>query len=250
MTSTIITPELLKSDPFIWDIEKQTPPPERHVCIDATRPSLWGNITLAVNAALRCGSQVSVIATGHELGAFALALPESTFVVDIAETGESSVCCFLEIPQEAPSRSSVIVAQSNAALPEKSIGITNQSLENTPLKSTFVGGWPQLKVLFSDGNSFGLEARSAKDGPQPFVTGSEYVLAGIVSSLLSRGLSANAAAVWGIYLFHLTIEAAAKDLGSEGVRASDLIARLPGSLRYATRYADTSVAVRSGLRPQ
>lgn len=245
-TSTIITPELFKSEPFIWDIDAQTPPPDRRVCIDATRPALWGNTTLAASAALRCGSQIDIIATGHELGAFALALPESTF---ITEAGENAVNCLLEMPSSAPSQPAVIVADSSATLPEGSIGITRQSLEDIATKSTFVGGWPQLKVLLADGSSYTPEERSAKDGPQPFVAGSEFVLAGITSAMLSRGLSESAAAVWGLYLFHLTIEAAAKDLGSEGVRASDLIARLPGSLRYATRYADASTSVRSGLRP-
>lgn len=248
-TSTIITPELLKSESFIWDVEKQTPPPERRVCIDATRPALWGNATLTASAALRCGSQISVIATGHEFGAFALAIPESTFIADAAEAGENVVSCLLEMPSIPPSGRAVIVAESSAALPEGSIGITSQSLEDISVKSTFAGGWPQLKVLLADGNSYTPEARSAKDGSQPFITGSEFVLAGIISAMLSRGLSDSAATVWGLYLFHLTIEAAAKDLSSDGVRASDLIARLPGSLRYATRYADASVSVRSGLRP-
>jgi len=248
-TSTIITPEFLKSEPFIWDIEKQTPPPNRRVCIDATRPALWGNATLAASAALRCGSQVSVIATGHELGAFALAVPESTFIADAVEAGENAVCCLLEMPSAAPSHRAVIVAESSATLPEGIIGVSNQSLESSDSKSTFVGSWPQLKVLLADGSVFAPEERSAKDGAQPFVTGSEFVLAGIASAMLSRGLSESAAAVWGLYLFHLTIEAAGKDLGSDGVRASDLIARLPGSLRYATRYADASASVRSGLRP-
>ena len=45
------------------------------------------------------------------------------------------------------------------------------------------------------------------------------------------------------------IWAALASLGADGVRASDLIARLPGSLRYATRHADASANVRSGLRP-
>lgn len=248
-TSTIITPELLKSESFIWDVEKQTSPSERRVCIDATRPALWGNAILAASAALRCGSQISIIATGHELGAFALALPESTFITDSAEAGESAVNCLLEMPSNAPSQQAVIVTESSATLPNGSIGITSQSLEDVFTKSTFVGGWPQLKVLLADGNSYTPEERSSKDGPQPFVAGSEFVLAGITSAILSRGLSESAAAVWGLYLFHLAIEAAAQDLGSDGVRASDLIARLPGSLRYATRHADASVAVRSGLRP-
>ncbi len=248
-TSTTITPELLKSEPFIWDAEKQTSPPLRRVCIDATRPALWGNVTLAASAALRCGSQVSVIASGHELGALALALPESSFILDAAEADENAVCCLLEVPSAATSKQAVIVAESSATLPEGCIGVSNQSLENISSKSTFVGGWPQLKVLLADGSAFAPEARSAKDGPQPFVTGSEFVLAGITSAMLSRGLSPTAAPVWGLNLFHLAIEAAAKDLGADGVRASDLIARLPGSLRYATRHADASSAVRSGLRP-
>lgn len=254
-TSTIITPELLKSDPFIWDIKKQTPPPERRVCIDATQPSLWGNAKLAALAAQCCGCLMNIIASGDQLGVLAVALSESTFMVDATGIDKDVVNCFLEVPISADFTSSqlaVVVCKSNAdlqKLPENCIGVSNQSLGDIPAKSTFVGGWPQLKVLLADGNSFAPEARSAKEGPQPFVIGSEFVLAGIVSSLLSRGLSSSAATVWGLYLFHLSIEAAAKDLGSEGVRASDLIARLPGSLRYATRHADTGASVRSGLRP-
>ena len=196
--TTIITPELLKSEPFIWNAEKQTPPPNRRVYIDATRPALWGNATLAASAALRCGSHVSVIATGHELGAFALALPESTFIADAAEAGENAVCCLLEMLSSAPAKRAVIVAESSATLPKGSIGISSKSLEEASTKSTFVGGWPQLKVLLADGSVFAPEERSAKDGPQPFVAGSEFVLAGIASAMLSRGLSESAAAVWGL----------------------------------------------------
>lgn len=248
-TSTIITPELLKSPAFAWDNEKHVSPPKRRVCIDATRPALWGNATLTAGAALRCGSQVSIIATGHELGAFALANPESTFIVDAAEAGDNSVCCLLEMPSSAPSQRAVIVTESSATLTKGSIGITCQSLEDISAKSTFVGGWPQLKVLLSDGSSYTPDEKSANDRQQPFVAGSEFVLAGIVSAMLSRGLSESAAAVWGLHLFHLTIDAAAEDLGCDGVRASDLIARLPGSLRYATRRADANASARSGLRP-
>jgi hypothetical protein len=245
--TTIITPELLKSAPFLWDTEKQKPPPERCVCIDAARPALWGNAILAASAALRCGSRVSVIATGHELGALALALPESTFLAEVPDSG--AVSCFPTTPDSPPSQGAVIVTDGSAALPENCMGITSQSLENISSKSTFAGGWPQLKVLLPGGETYEPEARQPKDGPQPFVAGGEFALAGIAAALLARGLSQNAAAVWGLYLFHLTIEAAAKDLGSESVRASDLIARLPGSLRYATRRAEAGAAVRSGLRP-
>lgn len=248
-TSTIITPELLKSEPFLWNAEKQTPPSERRVCIDASRPALWGNVTLSAAAALRCGSQINVVASGHELGALALAVPESTFLLDAAAAGENAVHCLLEMPESLTSQRAVIAAGANVALPDGCIGVSNQSLENISGKSTFMGGWPQLKVLLADGSSYEPEARPAKDGPQPFISGGEFVLAGIAAALLSRGLAENAACVWSLYLFHLSIEAAAKDLGSEGVRASDLIARLPGSLRYATRHADASVSVRSGLRP-
>jgi hypothetical protein len=183
------------------------------------------------------------------LGAFALANPESTFIVDAAEAGDSSVCCLLEMPSSASSQRAVIVTESSATLPEGGIGITCQSLEDISAKSTFIGGWPQLKVLLSDGSSYTPEEKSANERQQPFVAGSEFVLAGIASAMLSRGLSDSAAAVWGLHLFHLAIEAAAEDLGPDGVRASDLIARLPGSLRYATRHADASVSTRSGLRP-
>lgn len=247
-TSTIITPELLKTEAFRWDAQKQTPPPERCVCIDAARPALWGNVTLAASAALRCGSPVTIIASGHELGALALALPESTFLGDAKDAPEHAIHCFVEVPESAADKN-VIVADAKTALPEASIGISNQSLENTASKSTFAGAWPQLKVLLAEGASFTPEERLAKDGPQPFISGSEFVLAGITSAMLARGLAEDAACVWGMYLFYLTIEAAAKEMGSEGLRASDLIARLPGSLRYATRHADAKSNSYAGLRP-
>lgn len=246
MTATIISAELLKTAPFAWDTETQTPPPERLVVVDASRAALWGHAILAASAALRCGSRVALLADADNAGALAAALPESTFTDTFPASG--AVPCLLQTPEVMPSQPAVIVADPSAALPGSCIGITAQSLENVSVKSTFVGGWPQLKVLLADATSYEIEARSAKDGPQPFVPGSEFVLAGITSALRARGLAPNAAAVWALYLLNLSIEAAAKDVG-EGLRAGDLIMRLSGSLRYATRHAAATTPTRSGLRP-
>jgi NAD(P)H-hydrate epimerase len=61
--------------------------------------------------------------------------------------------------------------------------------------------------------------------------GSGDALAGLVGGLLAQGLDAPAAAVWGVYLHARAGEAAADDLGHDGLLASDVVERLPRVLR-------------------
>gem|GEM_PF-4966229 len=249
MSATIITAELLKSAPFAWNIDQQIAPPQRWVSLYVPRSALYGNAVLAGAAALRCGSQLRIIASGPEISALALALPESTFGQEDQSATTEAVPCLLEKPQSLPQRAGV-VAGATDGLSQDWISAVSQISENAAANNTIAGGWPQLKVLLADGSSFEPESRPAKDGPLPFVAGSEFVLAGVCSALLARGLSTDAAAVWGVYLMHLSLEAAAKDVGIDSVRAADLAARLGGSLRYATRHADANAAPRPGLRPR
>jgi hydroxyethylthiazole kinase-like uncharacterized protein yjeF len=86
--------------------------------------------------------------------------------------------------------------------------------------------------------------------------GSGDVLAGIIGSLLTQFAAqkidgaALRAAVWGVHLHALCGEAAEKDLGDDGLTASDLIARLPGVLRYLRKQTEPKKDAHFGLRPQ
>ena len=98
-------------------------------------------------------------------------------------------------------------------------------------------------MLVALGNSAGRgavynskESYSVDEGPSGvYITGSGDVLGGVITALLARGLEPLPAAVWGLHLFTLALEAATKDFGDEGVLASDIIRYIPGSLRYARR---------------
>lgn len=61
--------------------------------------------------------------------------------------------------------------------------------------------------------------------------GSGDTLAGIIGSLLAQGMEPTAAAVWGVYLHALAGEAAADELGEDGLLASDWVERLPTVIR-------------------
>lgn len=63
--------------------------------------------------------------------------------------------------------------------------------------------------------------------------GSGDVLAGIIGSLLAQGLEVLPATLWGVYLHGRAGEAAARDLGDDGMIARDVIERLPAALRDA-----------------
>lgn len=61
--------------------------------------------------------------------------------------------------------------------------------------------------------------------------GSGDVLAGIIGSFLAQGLDATRAAVWGVHLHALAGEAAATELGDDGMMAHDFLERLPFVMR-------------------
>lgn len=61
--------------------------------------------------------------------------------------------------------------------------------------------------------------------------GSGDTLVGIAASLLAQGMEPTHAAVWAVYLHALAGEAAAHDLGEDGLLASDFIERLPRVVR-------------------
>jgi hydroxyethylthiazole kinase-like uncharacterized protein yjeF len=87
--------------------------------------------------------------------------------------------------------------------------------------------------------------------------GSGDVLAGLIGSLLAQIATQTAtqkvesvrAAIWGVHLHALAGEAAEKEFGDDSLTASDLIARLPGVLRYARKHtAKKAEGERTGLR--
>ena len=67
--------------------------------------------------------------------------------------------------------------------------------------------------------------------------GSGDVLAGVIGGLLAQNMDAIGAAVWGVHLHALAGEAAAQDLGEDGLLASDFVERLPVVLRSLRRRA-------------
>jgi hydroxyethylthiazole kinase-like uncharacterized protein yjeF len=86
--------------------------------------------------------------------------------------------------------------------------------------------------------------------------GSGDVLAGIIGGLLAQFAvqkiedGAIRAAVWGVHLHALCGEAAEKDLGNDGMTASDLVSRLPQVIRYLRKQTTPKTGERFGLRPQ
>jgi hydroxyethylthiazole kinase-like uncharacterized protein yjeF len=70
--------------------------------------------------------------------------------------------------------------------------------------------------------------------------GSGDVLAGVIGGLLAQGVAAREAAVWGVHTHALAGEAAARDLGDDGMIASDLLIRLPNALRELRRRSKRS----------
>lgn len=65
--------------------------------------------------------------------------------------------------------------------------------------------------------------------------GSGDVLAGVIGALLAQGVEPTRAAVWGVHLHALAGEAVAKDLGDDGVLASDFVSQLPFVQRFLRR---------------
>jgi len=62
--------------------------------------------------------------------------------------------------------------------------------------------------------------------------GSGDVLAGVIGSLLAQGVEPTRASVWGVHLHALAGEGVAKDIGEDGVLASDFVSQLPFVQRH------------------
>lgn len=80
--------------------------------------------------------------------------------------------------------------------------------------------------------------------------GSGDVLSGIIGAFLAQGLEPWHAATWGVHVHALAGEAAGKDLGDDGMLATDFLERIPRVLHYlrGATSAEKSAA-RTGLRP-
>lgn len=110
-------------------------------------------------------------------------------------------------------------------------------------KETLIGS-PDGKIYKNTAGTRGLGTAGSGD-----------VLAGIIAGLLTQFTAQSTpdaalrAAVWGVHLHALCGEAAEKDLGDDGMIASDLIKRLPGVLRYLRKQTDPKKMEHTGLRP-
>jgi hydroxyethylthiazole kinase-like uncharacterized protein yjeF len=78
--------------------------------------------------------------------------------------------------------------------------------------------------------------------------GSGDVLAGIIGSLLTQGMNATHAAIWGVYMHASSGEALEKDMGDDGIIASDLVAALPKVQRYLRHVTSPPKSPKTGLR--
>jgi len=78
--------------------------------------------------------------------------------------------------------------------------------------------------------------------------GSGDVLAGIIGSLLTQGMDATHAAIWGVHMHAAAGEALEKDLGDDGIIAGDLVAALPKVQRYLRHVTQPAKSASSGLR--
>lgn len=77
--------------------------------------------------------------------------------------------------------------------------------------------------------------------------GSGDVLAGIIGSFLTQGMEATAAACWGVHLHAIAGEALEKEMGDDGITATDIVRALPNAQRFLRR--STSRTAISGPRP-
>lgn len=78
--------------------------------------------------------------------------------------------------------------------------------------------------------------------------GSGDVLAGVIGALLAQGLDPTRAAVWGVHMHALAGEAVAKDLGDDGVLASDFVSQLPFVQRFLRRSTEAAAGSGAGMR--
>jgi NAD(P)H-hydrate epimerase len=78
--------------------------------------------------------------------------------------------------------------------------------------------------------------------------GSGDMLAGVIGGLLTQGMDATHAAIWGVYMHASCGEALQKDFGDDGILASDLVNALPKVHRFLRSVTDRSAAPKTGLR--
>lgn len=98
-------------------------------------------------------------------------------------------------------------------------------------------------VATADGEVYRNEAGSRVLG----TAGSGDVLAGAIGALLAQGLDPTRAAIWGVHLHALAGEGVAKDLGDDGVLASDFIGQLPFVQRFLRRSTESGPTARKGF---
>lgn len=80
--------------------------------------------------------------------------------------------------------------------------------------------------------------------------GSGDVLAGLIGGFLAQGMDATRAAIYGVHVHALAGEAAAKDMGDDGMMARDFLESVPSVLRYLRRQVmPRKEESRGGLRP-
>lgn len=98
-------------------------------------------------------------------------------------------------------------------------------------------------VATPEGTVYRNEAGSRALG----TAGSGDVLAGTIGSLLAQGLDPARAAIWGVHLHALAGEGVAKDLGDDGILASDFIGQLPFVQRFLRRSTESGPAAKKGF---
>jgi len=99
-------------------------------------------------------------------------------------------------------------------------------------------------VAVPDGNLWKNTAGTRGMG----TAGSGDTLSGIIGALLAQGLEPAHAAAWSVHIHALAGEAAAKELGDDGMMASDFLERIPQVLRYLRRATSPDEKPRAGLR--
>ncbi|BCM91021.1 bifunctional NAD(P)H-hydrate repair enzyme Nnr [Abditibacteriota bacterium] len=98
-------------------------------------------------------------------------------------------------------------------------------------------------VASPDGTVYRNEAGSRALG----TAGSGDVLSGAIGSLLAQGVEPTRAAIWGVHLHALAGEGVAKDLGDDGVLASDFISHLPFVQRFLRRSTEGAAVAKKGF---
>ncbi len=98
-------------------------------------------------------------------------------------------------------------------------------------------------VAAPDGTVYRNEAGSRALG----TAGSGDVLAGTIGSLLAQGLEPIRAAIWGVHMHALAGEHVSKDIGDDGLLASDFIGQLPFIQRFLRRSTEGGTTAKKGF---